>query len=94
MEGLLASDLIGFQTYSYSRHFISSCARLLHLDTSLKSVEYNGKVVDVGIFPIGIDVERVVRFKRQDLILEKMASIRDIYAGKKIILGRDKVWFV
>jgi len=91
LESLLNADLIGFQTYSYSRHFISSCARLMHLDTTLKGVEYNGKIVDVGIFPIGIDVERVQRLRRLPSIMEKMQSIRELYCGKKIIVGRDKL---
>ncbi|KAJ3226516.1 threalose-6-phosphate phosphatase [Clydaea vesicula] len=91
LEGLLHSDLIGFQTYSYGRHFISSCARLLNLDSSPKGVDHNGRIVDVGVFPIGIDVERVQSIRKKPAILDKMTSIKELYAGKKIIVGRDKL---
>ena len=59
LQGLLGSNLVGFQTYSYARHFISSCTRVLGLESSPKGVEYKGNVVQVGIFPIGIDVNKV-----------------------------------
>lgn len=29
LEGVLACDLIGFHTYDYARHFLSSCSRIL-----------------------------------------------------------------
>jgi len=29
LEGILHCDLIGFHTYDYARHFLSSCARIL-----------------------------------------------------------------
>jgi hypothetical protein len=29
LRGVLAADLVGFHTYDYARHFISSCTRLL-----------------------------------------------------------------
>ncbi len=28
-KGMLSSDLLGFQTYDYARHFISACERVL-----------------------------------------------------------------
>jgi trehalose-6-phosphate synthase len=91
LEALLDSDLIGFQTYGFTRHFISACARLLHLDTLFMTVEFNGKIVNVGVFPIGIDVERVERWRKTPIVVEKMARIREHYSGKKIIFGRDKL---
>lgn len=29
LEGILHCDLIGFHTYDYARHFLSSCSRIL-----------------------------------------------------------------
>jgi trehalose-6-phosphate synthase len=55
------------------------------------TVEFNGKIVSVGVFPIGIDLERVERLRIKPSVREKMESIRDHYAGKKIIFGRDKL---
>ncbi|KAK6592533.1 glycosyltransferase family 20 [Botrytis cinerea] len=58
-ESLLLSvlhcDLIGFHTYDYARHFLSSCSRILETQTTPNGVEFRGKYVTVAAFPIGID---------------------------------------
>ncbi|KAJ3328575.1 threalose-6-phosphate phosphatase [Blyttiomyces sp. JEL0837] len=91
LQGVLGANLIGFQTYSYARHFISSCTRVLGLESSPKGVEYKGSLISVGIFPIGIDVNRVEERRRAVAVQEKINAIRELYAGKKIIIGRDKL---
>ncbi|KAJ3096221.1 threalose-6-phosphate phosphatase [Phlyctochytrium planicorne] len=91
LQGVLGANLVGFQTYSYARHFISSCTRVLGLESSPKGVDYKGSLVSVGIFPIGIDVTRVETRRKTQSVQEKLAAIRDLYADKKIIIGRDKL---
>ncbi|KAJ1927195.1 hypothetical protein IWQ60_003124 [Tieghemiomyces parasiticus] len=91
LEGLLGASEIGFQTYSYSRHFISSCTRVLGLESTPKGVDYHGGLVPVGIFPIGIDVESVQASRSKPAVGVKMKLIQEMYAGKKIIIGRDKL---
>ena len=58
LKGALGSTMIGFQTYSHARHFISSCTRVLGCESDPKGVDYHGVTVFIGIFPIGIDVHR------------------------------------
>jgi hypothetical protein len=53
--GVLYCDLIGFHTYDYARHFLSSCTRVLGLPTMPNGVEFEGRLAHVGTFPIGID---------------------------------------
>ncbi|TPX38339.1 hypothetical protein SmJEL517_g00320 [Synchytrium microbalum] len=91
LQGVLGANLIGFQTYSYARHFISTCTRVLGLESSPKGVEYKGMLVTVATFPIGIDIHRVEARRKMASVQDKMAIIRDMYAGKKIIIGRDKL---
>ncbi|KAI8335822.1 glycosyltransferase family 20-domain-containing protein [Chlamydoabsidia padenii] len=91
LRGMLGSTLVGFQTYSYARHFISSCTRVLGCESTQVGVNYNGQMVAVGAFPIGIDCDRVHAYCKQPGVEPKMAAIRDMYAGKKIIIGRDKL---
>ncbi|KAJ3203722.1 threalose-6-phosphate phosphatase [Entophlyctis luteolus] len=91
LTAMLGSNMIGFQTYSYARHFISSCSRVLGLESSPKGVDYKGFQVAIEIFPIGIDVDRVLGRLRDSTVRDKMASIREVYAGKYIIVGRDKL---
>lgn len=91
LQGLLGANLIGFQTYSYARHFISSCTRVLGLESFPSGVEYKGNVVQVSIFPIGIDVEKVKARRKSGGVVPKIQAIREMYPDKKIIIGRDKL---
>ncbi|SDQ65620.1 bifunctional alpha,alpha-trehalose-phosphate synthase (UDP-forming)/trehalose-phosphatase [Flagellimonas zhangzhouensis] len=58
LEGLLGSDLIGFHTYDYERHFLSSVRRLLGLDVSFNDVYLDNRVIKVDSFPMGIDYKK------------------------------------
>lgn len=67
LRGLLAADLVGFQTASYARHFRQTVSRILSLEALPKGIQVDGtpgsgtgaqkgRFVDVGVFPMGIDV--------------------------------------
>ncbi|MEM8848065.1 MAG: bifunctional alpha,alpha-trehalose-phosphate synthase (UDP-forming)/trehalose-phosphatase, partial [Bacteroidota bacterium] len=58
LNGLLGSDLIGFHTYDYERHFLSSVRRLLGLDVSFNDIYLDNRVIKVDSFPMGIDYKK------------------------------------
>jgi trehalose 6-phosphate synthase/phosphatase len=58
LDGILASDLVGFHDYSYVRHFCSSVQRVFGIETSLFSINYNHHQVSIGVFPVSIDFNR------------------------------------
>jgi len=58
LEGLLGADLIGFHTYDYERHFLSSVRRLLGLDVSFNDIYLENRVIKVDSFPMGIDYDK------------------------------------
>jgi trehalose 6-phosphate synthase/phosphatase len=89
--GMLGSNMIGFQNYSYSRHFVSSCIRVLGFESTKSGVDAHGARVAIEAFPIGIDVTRVEKELANPSTLSQMKAIREIYAGKKIIVGRDRL---
>ncbi|KAG0376593.1 threalose-6-phosphate phosphatase [Mortierella sp. AD032] len=91
LNGLLGANQIGFQTYSYARHFISCCTRVNGYESTPRGVDAMGSTVWVGTFPIGIDAERVERQRKAPGVLPKMDAIRKTYKGKRIIVGRDKL---
>jgi trehalose-6-phosphate synthase len=63
--GVLHCNLIGFHTYDYARHFLSSCTRILGVRTMPNGVEFEGRKVHVGTFPVGIDPEKFNEVRRQ-----------------------------
>ncbi|KAI1756214.1 trehalose-phosphatase [Xylaria castorea] len=91
LEGLMGSNLIGFQSYSYSRHFTSCCTRILDFPSDASGVDAFGNRVEVGVYPIGIDSKRVERLAWSKEVSEKYDALRQMYRGKKIIVGRDRL---
>ncbi|KAG1453405.1 hypothetical protein G6F56_007581 [Rhizopus delemar] len=91
LSGFLGANLVGFQTYSYARHFIGACTRVLGCESTQTGVSVNGHIVSVGTFPIGIDAKRVDQFRQEPGVADKVKAIRAMYPGKKIIIGRDKL---
>lgn len=91
LKGILAANLIGLQTYAYARHFSSTCTRVLGLESAPEGIDYHGSIVTVEVFPIGIDVEFCEKQRQSEAVLAKIKSLKEIYPGKKIIFGRDKL---
>lgn len=56
--GLLGSDLIGFHTYDYERHFLSSVRRLTGIEVSYNEIYADNRIVRVDSFPMGIDYQK------------------------------------
>jgi len=91
LEGVLGSNLIGFQSYSYSKHFASCCSRVLKIESDTTGVDAFGSRVEIGVFPIGIDAIKVASLAWTDSVNEKYDALKKLYAGKKIIVGRDRL---
>lgn len=58
IEGMLGSDLIGFHTYDYERHFLSSVRRLLGYEINFNNINLNTRIVKADSFPMGIDYDK------------------------------------
>lgn len=56
--GMLGADLIGFHTYDYERHFLSSVRRILRHQVDFNEVMLPERVVKVDSFPMGIDYDK------------------------------------
>lgn len=91
LEGVLGANLVGFQSYSYSRHFASCCTRILGFPSDSTGVDAYGSRVEVGVFPIGIDATKVASLAWTDSVNEKYEALKSMYGGKKLIVGRDRL---
>ncbi|KIJ25501.1 glycosyltransferase family 20 protein [Sphaerobolus stellatus SS14] len=91
LDGILGANLVCFQTYSYSRHFTSSCIRVCGYESSGKGIEVEGHIASVMYCPVGIDAERVAKDTLRPGIQPKLEALTTLYEGKKIIVGRDKL---
>ncbi|KIZ00019.1 alpha,alpha-trehalose-phosphate synthase (UDP-forming), partial [Monoraphidium neglectum] len=91
LRAVLKADLIGFHTYDYARHFISSCTRILGLEGTPEGVEDNGSITRVAAFPIGIDPERFTAALEAEEVQGNIAKLLNRYAGRKVMLGVDRL---
>ncbi len=61
LEGMLGADLLGFHTYEYERHFLSSVQRILGYSLEFNSIILEDRTVKADSFPMGIDYEKFAK---------------------------------
>ncbi|KAJ2081543.1 Trehalose-6-P synthase/phosphatase complex synthase subunit [Coemansia sp. RSA 988] len=94
LEGVLSADLLGFHTHDYARHFLSSCTRILGLPTSSNAVETEGRIVQVGAFPIGIDPDKFTEALETDVVKQRLGEFERRFAGTQVIVGVDRLDYI
>lgn len=92
--GVLHCDLIGFHTYDYARHFLSSCSRILETPTTPNGVEFKGKFVTVAAFPIGIDPEKFIEGLQKKSVQDRITVLERKFEGVKLIVGVDRLDYI
>ena len=97
LDGMLAANMIAFQSETYKEHFVSCCKRILgfqeHLDENGKciGVETYGSHCAVHALPISIDSDKVHAAMIGPGVQESLDKIKKGYGDKKIIVGRDRL---
>ena len=100
IEGLLGADLIGFHTYDYARHFISSVKRLLGYDVDFNQIKLENRQVFIDVFPMGIDYKKFEKLAieiQSKSIQERSQVHQDIdrflmsMPDRKLILSIDRL---
>jgi len=92
--GILHCDLIGFHTYDYARHFLSSCTRILGLPTMPNGVDFEGHYTHVGTFPIGIDPLQFHDNLQKESVKERIETLDKKFEGMKILVGVDRLDYI
>lgn len=96
LQGILHSDLIGFHTDDYTRHFLDSCSRILRLHPIGNSnyIKLHNRLVSVGTFPIGIDPDRHIEGLQKLNVRERLASLERKFRGVKVIIGVERLDYI
>uniref|UniRef100_A0A6V7QYE4 Uncharacterized protein n=1 Tax=Ananas comosus var. bracteatus TaxID=296719 RepID=A0A6V7QYE4_ANACO len=93
LKSLLNSDVIGFQTFDYARHFLSCCSRMLGINYESKrgyiGLEYFGRTVSIKILPVGVHIGRLESVLQLPATVNKVREIEERYKGKTLLLGVD-----
>lgn len=91
LSGLLGADLIGFHTYGYVRHFLSSVRRLLGYEHTFGEVKTGTRVVRTDLFPMGIDYHRFADAAGSTPVQKEITRIRQRHGNQKIVLSFDRL---
>jgi trehalose 6-phosphate synthase/phosphatase len=91
LKGMLGADLIGFHTHGYLRHFIVTLRHMMGLEAALDRVDYEGRDVRLGSFPMGIDHEAFDSLARDEAVQASAAAIREESGGRALLLGIDRL---
>lgn len=93
LEGLLGADLVGFHTYDYVRHFLSSCGRILGIDNHMGTMWTNGRMMQADVFPLGIDYQRFVDMGRSEAVcsIDDSMPMRRLNEGIKTMLSVERL---
>jgi trehalose 6-phosphate synthase/phosphatase len=91
LKGLLGADLIGFHTYDYVRHFLSSVCRIAGLEHTLGKISIGDRIVKVDAFPMGIDYEKYSRATNAPGVQKEVNKTLAEVGKRKIILSIDRL---
>lgn len=91
LRGIMGADLIGFHTYDYVLHFISSVRRLLGHENSLGYIDVGLRTVKVSSFPISIDFEYFSEAAHSEEVMKERESIRKRVGDRRIIMSIDRM---
>ncbi|KAJ3342798.1 Trehalose-6-P synthase/phosphatase complex synthase subunit [Gonapodya sp. JEL0774] len=94
LQGVLSADLVGFHTYDYVRHFLSSCTRILTVSAMPNGVEVDGRFVEVAAVPIGIDTHKFVEALENEAIKNRISQLESKFEGMKVVVGVDRLDYI
>lgn len=97
LEGLLAYELLGFQTVRDKRNFVSCVrtllpgARLRSANKAVSELSTPDRTLRVGAFPIGIDYKSFAADAASPAVDEGAWYIHEQLPNRKLILGVDRL---
>ena len=91
LEGLLGADLIGFHTFLYLRHFMTSLMHVDGVEADIDHVRLGDRTIRLGAFPMGIDAAAFVAQAQDPAVEASIAAVREEAGGRKILLGVDRL---
>ncbi|MDO3410484.1 bifunctional alpha,alpha-trehalose-phosphate synthase (UDP-forming)/trehalose-phosphatase [Saccharibacillus sp. CPCC 101409] len=91
LQGLMGANLIGFHTYDYVRHFLSSVRRLLGHEHSLYKMQLESHVVQVDAFPMGIDYDYFAKTPTPAKVTQEALDFVDTTRDVRNIVSVDRL---
>ena len=92
LEGLLGSDLVGFQVPGAASNFARLARRLTNTTSADGVLHHDGRQIRVGAFPISVDGVRLMQRAADPDVIERSRQIRhDLGDPEVVLLGVDRL---
>ncbi|HYF02260.1 MAG TPA: bifunctional alpha,alpha-trehalose-phosphate synthase (UDP-forming)/trehalose-phosphatase [Patescibacteria group bacterium] len=91
LQGVLGADLVGFHTYDYGQHFVQSVEMVLGIDNNYNKLEFDNRIVQVELFPIGIDFKKFKEMTADTEVMRIHDDYLESFKDKKIIFSVDRL---
>lgn len=91
LMGLMGSDLIGFHTFNYMRHFMSALYRITGIESDDNTFHCCNRTLSVDSFPMGINYDNFFNAHRNEDVARFASNFRESYSDRKIVLSVDRL---
>lgn len=94
LRGILGNDLVEFQIERYAANFVDCVARFIpeaQIDRANQIVQFRGRAVHVGAFPISIDVAHFEKMARESRALATTLRTRHAPGGRQLGVCVDRI---
>jgi len=90
VEGMMGADVVGFHTRRYRGHFTAALRRLFGIEMEADAtVEWQGRRVSLGIFPMSVDTAELARRAMVPEISGERLTLRS--GVSRLIVGIDRL---
>jgi trehalose 6-phosphate synthase len=92
LEGLLGSDIIGFQTKLGAQNFSRSARRFTSAKGTDSELTFGGRAIRIAPFPISIDLDRYQSLAQSPAVIRRAKELQEQFGkGRQILLGVDRL---
>jgi trehalose 6-phosphate synthase len=92
LEGVLGADHAGFHCRRWAGAFLDCCEVILgaDVDRARWQVSYQGHVTGIGVHPLGVDAEELIRRGSEPDVQARVAMLAEAARGRKLIVRIDR----
>lgn len=95
IEGILASDQVGFHTDEYKQNFMDSCHSLLEATIEPPDkIRWKGRLIIADSFIVGIDPQKFEETLQKSEVISRIKELEEVYKDKKVIIGVDRLDYI
>lgn len=91
LDGILASDLIGFHVNGYTDNFVENTQEFGYSLIGENKLLADDRVVRIAEFPMGIDYNKYATARKSSAVKAAIRRYRKKYRGLKVIAAVDRV---